>query len=854
MAAAGALKLSLILTTVDKATSGLRTVAGAMGKVTAAGEKMKKVAESARIARENVDDFTSRAIAGLQSVLAPASDVGSAMSELWLTMDPATRSAEQLERVRQASVDWSMSHVQSAAEFTRATKVMTAESYSQADAFAATEAALRLATATQVDAGAATKGLVTLYKQVGDASKPIGAEYTRLSDVLTSAGQVFQNLNVTEIFDPLKDAAPAAKSAGVSVEQLVTVIGQLNSVGIQGGEAGMGFVNVLNSMAPAAEKLGFSIAKTATGGTDLVGTLRNIEAKFGDVKNMTPETSAALQAAFGPDGFKGLSFMLGQTDKMTAALGRVEGSAGAAAEAQRVLEANTAGQAKIAQNQIDALKIEVAQGLIPAIQALLPAITPVVTAIAGFAREHPGIVSWVGTLIVLLAVAGSVLGPVLSLVGAVASVGGMALTAGSSVVSFAASTMASLVPALGAAITAAWSFTAALLANPITWIVLAIVAAVALIYIYWEPISKFFTALWDGLKSGFVLQWNALVGLWNGVVGFFSGIIDEVKGAFKESFVGGLIKVFMMLNPLYWISRAFAAITPWLLGLWQRWIALVQTGITNVVAGFKEFGPKVLAALAALPGKLVVWYVGLWASIGKLAWDGLKYIVSLNEQLGGWILGALMGMTTALTGFFTGLWNGLSAFVGSIGETIWLGIQKDVQRVLDFLTSINLTETGANIVNTIVAGIKSMASAPVDAMRTIVQKVRNLLPFSPAKDGPLRDLHRVKLVETVADAVRPAPLVNAMSNAAGLAMNAMQAVPMPTFASMPAAVSATTAANRNAASSSGGGDSFTINLDLGGDGESFARFEAWLNAPGNAQKVASAVKRVTGREDRKKFG
>ena len=853
MAAASTLKLSLILTTVDKATSGLRTVAGAMGKVAAAGEKMKKVAESARIARENVDDFTSRAIAGLQSVLAPAAEVGTAMTELWLTMDPATRSAEQLEAVRQASVDWSMSHVQSAAEFTRATKVMTAESYSQADALAATSAAMRFSTATQTDAGASTKGLVTLYKQFGDTTKGVGEEYTHLSDVLTSAGQAFQNLNVAEIFDPLKDAAPAAKVAGVSIEQLVTVIGQLNAVGIQGGEAGMGFVNVLNSMPVAADKLGFSIAKTASGGTDLIGTLRNIEAKFGDVKSMTPETSAALQAAFGPDGFKGLSFMLGQTDKMTAALGRVEGSAGAAAEAQRALEANTAGQAKIAQNQLDALKIEVAQGLIPAIQALLPVITPVITAIAGFAREHPGIVTFVGTIAMIAVVAGSILGPIFSVVGAVAAVNGMLLATAGAEGAVAATTTATLLPALGAAITAAWGFTAALLANPITWIVLAIVAAVALIYVYWEPISEFFSGLWDGIKQGFVLQWEALKGIWNGVVGFFTGIFDEVRGAFKESFVGGIFKVFQLLSPLTWISRAFEAVTPWLLGLWERWIALVQTGIQNVSRGFTEFGPQVLAALASLPGKLATWYIGLWASLGKLAWDGLKYIVSLNEQLGGWIVGALMGMTTALTGFFTGLWNGLVTFVSSIGQTIWSGIQADIQRVLGFLSSINLSETGANIVSTIVAGITRMASAPVDAMRAIVQKVRNLLPFSPAKDGPLRDLHRVKLVETVAEAVRPAPLVDAMSNAAGLAMNAMQAVPMPTFASMPAAVAAQ-AGNRNARPGDATGGSITVIFQVdnsGGGTIDAAAIEEFLRL--HPDKVRAAADRATSRQKRRKI-
>ena len=37
-----------------------------------------------------------------------------------------------------------------------------------------------------------------------------------------------------------------------------------------------------------------------------------------------------------------------------------------------------------------------------------------------------------------------------------------------------------------------------------------------------------------------------------------------------------------------------------------------------------------------------------------------------------------------------------------------------------------------------------------------------MLPFRPAKEGPLRDIHRIRLVETIAESIKPTPLVNAM--------------------------------------------------------------------------------------------
>jgi flagellar biosynthesis component FlhA len=66
-----------------------------------------------------------------------------------------------------------------------------------------------------------------------------------------------------------------------------------------------------------------------------------------------------------------------------------------------------------------------------------------------------------------------------------------------------------------------------------------------------------------------------------------------------------------------------------------------------------------------------------------------------------------------------------------------------------------------------------------------VQKIRNLLPFSPAKEGPLRDLHKIKLIQTIADTIKPDPLVEKMRQALA------QAVSIPTINPAPAAAVAT---------------------------------------------------------------
>lgn len=69
---------------------------------------------------------------------------------------------------------------------------------------------------------------------------------------------------------------------------------------------------------------------------------------------------------------------------------------------------------------------------------------------------------------------------------------------------------------------------------------------------------------------------------------------------------------------------------------------------------------------------------------------------------------------------------------------------------------------GVSLMATLAAGIRAGAAQAIEAVRDTVQVMRDHLPHSPAKVGPLSDLHRVQFAETLADAVRPAPAIEAV--------------------------------------------------------------------------------------------
>lgn len=95
-----------------------------------------------------------------------------------------------------------------------------------------------------------------------------------------------------------------------------------------------------------------------------------------------------------------------------------------------------------------------------------------------------------------------------------------------------------------------------------------------------------------------------------------------------------------------------------------------------------------------------------------------------------------------------------------------------VNRVSHILAGIDFTYHGQRMMETIAAGMRARAHRLVEEIRSVTQAVRDHLPSSPAKFGPLSDIHRLKFSETMAQSIRPAPLVRAMKRAAAATLAA----------------------------------------------------------------------------------
>jgi hypothetical protein len=222
---------------------------------------------------------------------------------------------------------------------------------------------------------------------------------------------------------------------------------------------------------------------------------------------------------------------------------------------------------------------------------------------------------------------------------------------------------------------------------------------------------------------------------WDKIKGFFAALWGWAAGIFANagqwaSWLFPLVKVPMLIIKNWGKIRGFFA------ALWGG----VKAGWASLVGAFSK-----------VPGRVA----GLFGKIKGIAVGFLKWYFTLPLRLVGAIAGIGAKLFAAGKNVVQSIWDGVKALWGKF--TGWL----DQSWLGKLLGLGGKAKRGGGAIGAAVAG-------EVDAH----------LPHSPAKKGPLRDLHRVRLVETLAETVKAAPLTNKLGGMMAKAKDALAGSPL----------------------------------------------------------------------------
>jgi hypothetical protein len=155
------------------------------------------------------------------------------------------------------------------------------------------------------------------------------------------------------------------------------------------------------------------------------------------------------------------------------------------------------------------------------------------------------------------------------------------------------SAIGTMVTALRPLIATVWAFNTALWANPLTWIIVAIIAAIAalgaaiyFIYKYWDDIVAYFSDLWEQVKTIFTDFQNWVSEQWEGLKQTFSEIGDFFVEVWDSASTGAInifdsfVKFFTETIPNA-IKSVWEGVKKWFLDLIDTMMAPVQ-GVIDV--------------------------------------------------------------------------------------------------------------------------------------------------------------------------------------------------------------------------------------------------------------------------------
>jgi len=554
-------RLDFILALTDKVTAPLGKVKMGFSELTEQSEKNIKTMGMGLAG-------VTGAFVGINQSLQPALEMNRALGEV----KSLGVAEDALTALNQKALEFSVNYGENARDFVAsayhiegAIKGLTG---SQLATFTNTSNLLAKATKSDADTmGAYVGTMYNLFKGQADAMGK-GEWVEKLGGQTALAVQLFRT-DGAQLKDAFKEVGSIATAAGVDIAEQFAVIGSLSST-MEGGDAGGRYKAFFENLGAASEKMGLKFTDSNGKALPMLQIMDKLQGKLGDLTSAS--ASAKLMEAFGGEGAQVISSLAKDTDRLRNGmekLGKVRGLEDAQKMAMDMVDPwQQFGAA------VEALRIAFGQALIPILTPLMAKLSGIAGTMTRWTQMFPNITRVIGivtlTILALIAVmslltfavgAGRMAWLAMVTVWKVVQMISLRTTAVFLMQKLMMLTYITVVYGLTAALTlirgamlmwqgAIWLVNAALLANPVVWIVvgvMALVAAVIAAVVYWDEWtaalmnSEAFKWVSDQLTA--LSDWFASMGGWAGMA---KAAWDGIVAIFHTA-INGLIE---MLNKI----------------------------------------------------------------------------------------------------------------------------------------------------------------------------------------------------------------------------------------------------------------------------------------------------------------
>ena len=662
-------KLSLVMNMVDNLSGPMASIASRVGadvsKMDALGATFGNVAKSGAVMQEMGSQITGAVLAPVEATF----ETRRAIGEL------ASLGVKDLEAVENAARNFSDQWAGTTkADFISAAYDIKSGIASLSDEGVAqfTELSGLTAKATKSTIGEMTSLFATgygIYKGYYDDLTDL--EFGEMfSAGIARSVQQFKT-DGSQMASAIQTLGASATTSNVPLEEQLSILGMLQAT-MSGSEAGTKYKAFLRSATKGGEALGLSFTDANNQLLSMPEILDLLRGKFGET--MDAAEKMELQKAFGDtEAVALIDLLYNKTDDLQGnildmydALGS---GTGVATEMANAINETEPERFERLTQRIQNVKESIGNSLLPTINDLMSAGETVLTKVGSWIEENQELVKVI--MLVVLAIGGflTIAGTVAAVVGGVGLVITKAVSAFKILKAGFGIARAALSPLIGSV----WSFTAALLANPVTWVVIGIVALIAAIVLLYNK-CEWFRNLVNNILNFFREKLGAAFETAKAIFSGIGNVIGSVMGAARDT---------------------------------------VAEKLDNMRNAYESHGGGIRgAAAAAIEGVKGIYTAGFSfldnLTGGRLTAIKDKFVSGVRERF--------EAVKTAFS-------NGITAVKNTVtGAVSWF------------------FESGKKVISTFANGIKSAFSGAVDAVKGGLQRIRNMLPFSDAKEGPLSTL------------------------------------------------------------------------------------------------------------------
>lgn len=252
-----------------------------------------------------------------------------------------------------------------------------------------------------------------------------------------------------------------------------------------------------------------------------------------------------------------------------------------------------------------------------------------------------------------------------------------------------------------------------------------------------------FAGAWDFLKDAAQSSVDFFVNIFTGLIDFVMGFVDAIIGFFRG--------LWMTLVGNSIIPDMVNGIVDWFKNLFEWSINLVK----SIVDGIVNFFTNLYKSTMNIFNNVLNFFRNVWNSIKSVISNAVIYAVEFIKSRFNTLKNIVQSILNTIKNIFSNIFNGLRNIVTKSFNNVKNAVSNGIRGALNVITGMgkNFLNAGRNIVTSIADGIRGAIGKVTGAIKNVTQKIRNFLPFSPPKDGPLMDIMDVEWGETIGSGI-----------------------------------------------------------------------------------------------------